>query len=53
MEENVSIEKWVLIEAARLLRFVGWWNMHASDEENFPQEMPLGEWDEQFRFYDE
>jgi hypothetical protein len=53
VDENISIETWAFYEAARLFRFVEWWQRNCDDKEPFPQALPLGEWDEQFRFFDD
>lgn len=48
-----SLEDFVTEQHAALERFVVFWRKGLVHEpEHFPRDMPLGEWDEQFRCFD-
>ncbi len=50
----MNIHDWVDGEKQRIDRFVdSYLEGHTQNPEQFPIEMPQGEWDEQYRAYDE
>lgn len=44
----MTLEQWAKEEKEHIERFLAWWKEH-DGEEGFPNELPPGEWDEQFR----
>jgi hypothetical protein len=46
------LDDWAAEEKARIDRFVVWWK-DFKDTEQFPPQMPPGEWDEQYRCWAE
>lgn len=52
----MTLHEWIAEERARLDRFEAYWLKYArlkENEEMFPMSMGAGEWDEQFRFFEE
>ena len=50
----IPIDEWLSTEHQRLDRFVQEWKQgNATDPDNWPIKMPPGEWDEQYRGYEE
>ncbi len=50
----MTILEWSSEEKKRIDRFVDSWREgNTQNPEHFPNEMPEGEWDEQYRGYDE
>lgn len=48
-----TVDEWAEDERRRLAEFVEHWKLASSvDSEHWPEKMPAGEWDEQFRVYE-
>ena len=49
----VNLERWVFLEKRRLDEFAAHWLVEAvKNPMHFPQSLPLGEWDEQYRLWE-
>jgi hypothetical protein len=51
---TMTLDEWAKQEKEHIERFVAWWKIEQTSEvgshkEMFPDEMPPGDWDEQFR----
>ena len=52
--EKVSLNDWVYLEGKAIGRFVkAWREMQKRAPDQYPEIMPIGEWDEQFRAFNE
>jgi hypothetical protein len=50
----VTVDEWATEEKHRVQRFADWWEQQRKDGvDHFPKTMPPGEWDEQYRLWDE
>lgn len=50
----MTVEQFVEEEITRLRAFIIFWNnQRKENKEQFPKELPPGEWDEQFRAFEE
>jgi hypothetical protein len=50
----VTLDNWLAAERERLEQFARYWrDNRESMPDEFPAEMPTGEWDEQYRAYTE
>jgi hypothetical protein len=47
---DMPLDEWLREEEYRLRAFAAWWRSErAGSPEQFPDRMPAGEWDEQYR----
>jgi hypothetical protein len=52
--EEIALEEWIAKKVASLSAFrVYWAQMNYSDPDDFPREIPEGDWEEQFDFWRE
>jgi hypothetical protein len=50
----MTLIEWISGELSRLNGFVEYWRSHhEEDAEHFPDELPPGEWDEQYKSWSE
>ena len=54
MEMNTTVADFCALERQRVIKFYEWYTqMHRTDPEHYPLDLPMGMWDEQFQTFDE